>query len=201
MKPGIRIFVIGVAALFLALPFVGRFATVAEVGAKVEALVGAALGVAVYISATRRQLKGREHGQHLGLLGMAFAGIGMALVVAMASSASSSATLGESLSDAAMFGSWDSLVICVALAAMRARRHDRTRSSHRRKTAGVTPPRPMPLVTPRDGPRFPRTPERSGPHAAASDRSERECPWCAERILARARVCKHCGREVESIAS
>ncbi len=29
-------------------------------------------------------------------------------------------------------------------------------------------------------------------------RVERDCPWCAERILARARVCKHCGREVAS---
>jgi membrane protein YdbS with pleckstrin-like domain len=28
-------------------------------------------------------------------------------------------------------------------------------------------------------------------------RVERECPYCAERILARARVCKHCGRDVE----
>jgi hypothetical protein len=27
-------------------------------------------------------------------------------------------------------------------------------------------------------------------------RDERECPWCAELILARARVCKHCGRDV-----
>lgn len=27
-------------------------------------------------------------------------------------------------------------------------------------------------------------------------RLERECPYCAERILARARVCKHCGRDV-----
>jgi len=27
-------------------------------------------------------------------------------------------------------------------------------------------------------------------------RVERDCPWCAERILARARFCKHCGREV-----
>jgi uncharacterized membrane protein YdbT with pleckstrin-like domain len=29
-------------------------------------------------------------------------------------------------------------------------------------------------------------------------RVERDCPWCAERILVRARVCKHCGREVAS---
>src|SRR5438132_837865 len=30
-------------------------------------------------------------------------------------------------------------------------------------------------------------------------RVERDCPWCAERILARARVCKHCGRAVEPV--
>ena len=28
-------------------------------------------------------------------------------------------------------------------------------------------------------------------------RAERECPFCAEPILARAKVCKHCGRDVE----
>jgi uncharacterized membrane protein YdbT with pleckstrin-like domain len=28
-------------------------------------------------------------------------------------------------------------------------------------------------------------------------RVERDCPFCAEPILARARVCKHCGRDVE----
>jgi membrane protein YdbS with pleckstrin-like domain len=27
-------------------------------------------------------------------------------------------------------------------------------------------------------------------------RAERDCPYCAELILARARVCKHCGRDV-----
>ena len=32
-------------------------------------------------------------------------------------------------------------------------------------------------------------------------REERDCPHCAERILARARVCKHCGRDVEPVAS
>jgi uncharacterized membrane protein YdbT with pleckstrin-like domain len=29
-----------------------------------------------------------------------------------------------------------------------------------------------------------------------TSRVERDCPYCAERILARARVCKHCGRDV-----
>lgn len=36
--------------------------------------------------------------------------------------------------------------------------------------------------------------------AVADARDERECPWCAERILVRARVCKHCGREVAAPA-
>jgi uncharacterized membrane protein YdbT with pleckstrin-like domain len=31
---------------------------------------------------------------------------------------------------------------------------------------------------------------------AAAPREERDCPFCAERILARAKVCKHCGRDV-----
>ncbi|HYF39991.1 MAG TPA: PH domain-containing protein [Gemmatimonadales bacterium] len=49
--------------------------------------------------------------------------------------------------------------------------------------------------------------ERRGSPAAAGagmeaepSRIERECPYCAERILARARVCKHCGREVEPVS-
>lgn len=33
--------------------------------------------------------------------------------------------------------------------------------------------------------------------AAPSGREERECPYCAELILKKARVCKHCGRDVE----
>jgi uncharacterized membrane protein YdbT with pleckstrin-like domain len=32
------------------------------------------------------------------------------------------------------------------------------------------------------------------------ERVERECPYCAERILAKARVCKHCGRDVEPVS-
>jgi uncharacterized membrane protein YdbT with pleckstrin-like domain len=46
--------------------------------------------------------------------------------------------------------------------------------------------------------------ERRGAHpagavateAADTGRIERDCPFCAERILARAKVCKHCGRDV-----
>jgi uncharacterized membrane protein YdbT with pleckstrin-like domain len=34
----------------------------------------------------------------------------------------------------------------------------------------------------------------------ATARVERECPYCAERILARARVCKHCGRDVVPVS-
>ena len=34
----------------------------------------------------------------------------------------------------------------------------------------------------------------------AEIRDERECPHCAERILRKAHVCKHCRREVEPLA-
>jgi membrane protein YdbS with pleckstrin-like domain len=45
---------------------------------------------------------------------------------------------------------------------------------------------------------------RGGPISTAgrepdAARVERDCPYCAERILARARVCKHCGREVTPV--
>lgn len=34
---------------------------------------------------------------------------------------------------------------------------------------------------------------------AAQARDERDCPYCAERVLVRARVCKHCGRDIEPL--
>ena len=42
---------------------------------------------------------------------------------------------------------------------------------------------------------------RDGSQLAAEFREERECPYCAEMILKKARVCKHCGREVEPLAA
>ena len=41
--------------------------------------------------------------------------------------------------------------------------------------------------------------EDSAPPAAHRD--ERDCPFCAERILVRAKLCKHCGREVDPLHS
>ena len=41
----------------------------------------------------------------------------------------------------------------------------------------------------------------TGAHPAAGPREERDCPYCAERILVRARVCKHCGRDVEPLVT
>jgi membrane protein YdbS with pleckstrin-like domain len=35
----------------------------------------------------------------------------------------------------------------------------------------------------------------------SAKREERDCPYCAERILTRARICKHCGRDVEPMVS
>jgi formylglycine-generating enzyme required for sulfatase activity len=40
---------------------------------------------------------------------------------------------------------------------------------------------------------------REGARLTTEVRDERECPYCAERILKKARVCKHCGRDVEPL--
>ena len=44
----------------------------------------------------------------------------------------------------------------------------------------------------------------SAPSAGAgylpADRQERECPYCAERILVKAKVCRFCGRDVSAVA-
>jgi hypothetical protein len=39
------------------------------------------------------------------------------------------------------------------------------------------------------------------PEATAQTQPQRECPFCAETILAKAKVCKHCGRDVQPIAA
>ena len=36
-------------------------------------------------------------------------------------------------------------------------------------------------------------------HVPTPARAERECPYCAETILAKAKICKHCGKEVEPL--
>src|SRR5208282_4811900 len=40
---------------------------------------------------------------------------------------------------------------------------------------------------------------RDGARLAGEVRDERECPYCAERILKKARVCRYCGRDVEPL--
>jgi DNA-directed RNA polymerase subunit RPC12/RpoP len=42
---------------------------------------------------------------------------------------------------------------------------------------------------------------RDGSKLFAEFRDERECPYCGQKILKKARVCKHCGREVEQLAT
>ena len=39
----------------------------------------------------------------------------------------------------------------------------------------------------------------SATEAVPGTREERDCPYCAERILVRAKLCKHCGRDVEPL--
>ena len=41
-------------------------------------------------------------------------------------------------------------------------------------------------------------PEAKEREAIHNGRGSIECPWCAEIILAKAKICKHCGREVQS---
>lgn len=45
-----------------------------------------------------------------------------------------------------------------------------------------------------------RRTEKSAERRGDAARDERRCPFCAEWILAQARVCKHCGRDVEPIS-
>lgn len=40
---------------------------------------------------------------------------------------------------------------------------------------------------------------RDGAYLSGEVRDERECPYCAERILKKARVCRYCGRDVEPL--
>ena len=49
----------------------------------------------------------------------------------------------------------------------------------------------------------PSLPDDASPFRSAGElgREERECPFCAERILVRAKVCKHCGRDVSAAAA
>ena len=42
--------------------------------------------------------------------------------------------------------------------------------------------------------------DEDGSHHPAP-RDERDCPFCAERVLKRALVCKHCGRDIEPVAT
>ena len=58
------------------------------------------------------------------------------------------------------------------------------RSAELRELAAARPP--VPLLPPRE---------------VREVRDERDCPHCAEKILVQAKVCKHCGRDVEPAAT
>lgn len=42
---------------------------------------------------------------------------------------------------------------------------------------------------------------KDGARLSAEFRDERECPYCGQTILKKARVCKHCGRDVEPMVT
>lgn len=54
-------------------------------------------------------------------------------------------------------------------------------------------------ISPLPGAGSPAPTPPAGSNGAGPHRDERECPWCAELILARAVICRHCGRDVHSI--
>ena len=39
------------------------------------------------------------------------------------------------------------------------------------------------------------------PATPSPEREERECPFCAERILAKAKICRFCGRDITNVPS
>jgi hypothetical protein len=53
--------------------------------------------------------------------------------------------------------------------------------------------------TMRDNAKIDEVTTTSQQRSSSKARDERECPYCAERILRKARVCKHCNREVQPI--
>jgi len=61
------------------------------------------------------------------------------------------------------------------------------------------PPRAAEAYVPPPPAYVPRTAYVPPPPTPVSVREERDCPYCAERVLARARVCKHCGRDIEPL--
>ena len=62
----------------------------------------------------------------------------------------------------------------------------------------ATPPRIPEPPRAYEPPRVYQPPRAHDPPALPT-REERDCPYCAERVLARARVCKHCGRDIEPL--
>lgn len=70
--------------------------------------------------------------------------------------------------------------------------------------ASLAPPVPTASMAPASATRTSVPPTNStlmsgAPASMAPVREERECPFCAELILKRARVCKHCRRDVEPL--
>jgi hypothetical protein len=55
-------------------------------------------------------------------------------------------------------------------------------------------------LVPSDSPEGQRLAPDQQSSSTPDGRLERPCPWCAEPILPAAKVCKHCGRDVEPVA-
>ncbi|MEP6692476.1 MAG: hypothetical protein ABJD07_15055 [Gemmatimonadaceae bacterium] len=155
-----------------------------DLSLEVSALVGATLGAGVYWSlprrtATRHRAGGRMRMQIVTTFVCAM--LGVLLLCAASLLLSEESIMTASFGDATIYGIWCSLLVTAAAMVIEdpgRRRVGRSRRSPRAERTPMTAAVPIAPLAP-------------------SLRAERDCPWCAERILSRAKVCKFCGHDVE----
>ncbi len=160
-----------------------------DLGLRLGMLVGTLLGAGVYWSLPRRsgRQRRRRSMQLISTLGSAW--FGGVLLSAATLFLTDEPVFGGELAHTALYGLWCATAITVASLFIRhpgRRRISRSRRGRTGTTAGSPATAIEPLV---------RTPRP----ISSPSRSERECPWCAERILVRARVCKFCGHDVDPL--
>lgn len=158
-------------------------------------VLGAALGAGVYWSLPKRRTSRRhrvEWKRWLFTFGASCTGGAILAVTSLyiTDDAIPAAELGGAL----LYAVWCAVVLGTAYLLGRDQQHRTVFSPAR--TANVVPHAPFtgPIIEFSVAPPHPVTAPAALP---ATLRAERECPWCAEMILAKARLCKHCNRELE----
>ncbi|MDQ6827481.1 MAG: hypothetical protein M3081_01280 [Gemmatimonadota bacterium] len=154
-----------------------------DLGLRFGMLVGTILGATVYWSLPRRGGARQRSRRYMQLVGtVASAWFGGALLSAATLYLSDEPVFGAEMGATAIYGLW--CAIAITFAFMFARETGRRRVSRSRRGRSEMAEASVP---------------RSIESIAPSVRAERDCPWCAERILSRARVCKFCGHDVDPL--